>query len=495
MNSTLLKKSVFFLLTALLLSGCGTPLSSSSSPAVSSTPEATSTSDTAASSSETPASTASVCSNFMTSLDVDYVSQAKLTSEYSGKHFLVDGIGPVKLKEKIDGDTAHFQQFDGDTSTIKGRYLCIDTPESTGMVEEWGHGASEYNGTMLANAKTIVLSSDSTAATKPALDSTGSRFLVYVWVSAVENGDISTFKLVNLALVQDGWSKAKGATGTDYGSLFISASSQAQTAKIHLWSNEKDCDFNYDSPSTTTIKEIVDGVGVDGKPFDWTGAKATFTGIVTATGPDKGAAFVNKDFTWDENGTSVSKRYGIYVFTSYVEYAPLKAVGNEVQITGLIASYSGILQVVGVSYSPYYPEDDDMKILSTGNVLTPLTGTAKELAIDQNINVVCKATLDCTGGYATQNAATQTAYAFTLYCQDETASLNIYIVDSIYVSYAYDYGTHKKGERVQGTDGVSYFKDATSLTITGGLVTYTTTKGVKTYQIKLCHAADLVVTY
>jgi len=94
----------------------------------------------------------------------DYVSQAKLTNEYSGKHFLTDGIGKVTLSEKVDGDTAHFKQIDGSTLTIKGRYLCIDTPESTGMVEAWGHDASDFNGNLLNTAKTIVLSSDNLTA-------------------------------------------------------------------------------------------------------------------------------------------------------------------------------------------------------------------------------------------------------------------------------------------------------------------------------------------
>lgn len=475
MKKISMAQKITFLLLGLTLASCTSVVvpGNSSNPA-SSAPSS--------SSSSTPA----VCDASETySFAHDYVADVKLTQSYTGKHFLTDGIGAVKLKEKVDGDTAHFAQLDGDTGTIKGRYLCIDTPESTGMVEPWGHGASVYNGTMLTNAKQIVLTSG-LSASKPALDSTGSRYLVYVWTSDVEGGDLSTFKLVNLALVQTGWSKAKGATGTDYGESFIKAASQAQQASLHVWSNEKDPCFNYNAPTTTTLKAIIDGVDSDGKAFDWTGAKATFTGIVVETGPDKGAAFVNKDFTYSENGVDVTRRYGIYIFTSYVEFAPLKTIGNEVQITGLISEYQGVKQVVGVSYSAYYPSDDDMKILSKNNVMAPLTGTAKALGIDQNINIVCTATLKCTGGYATPNTATTTANTFTLYCQDDTASLNIYIVDSIFITNVQD------GSRVETVD---YFKNATSLTVTGGLVTYTTSTGKKTYQIKLCRAADLVVTY
>lgn len=422
---------------------------------------------------------------------IDYVSQAKLATDYTSKSFLTDGIGRVTLVQKIDGDTAHFKQYSGSDLTIKGRYMCIDTPESTGMVEPWGKGASEFNGSMLHDAKTIVLSTDPTSsASGPALDSTGSRYLVYVWVSTVDNASLDQLQLVNLALCENGWSKAKGVSKTAYADIFTKAAIQAQSLELHVWSSGKDPEYNYDDPKTVTLKQIIDGVDADGNAFDWTGAKATFTGIVAASGPDAGAAFINKDFTWEENGKSVTRRYGIYVFTQYIVFAPLKTVGNELQITGLVSDYEGTKQIVSVSYNEYYPQDGDMKILSTGNVLAPITGTAAELRNDNNINVIVKSPeLTCTGGYAKQNAATSTAYTFTLYCKDSAGDeLNIYIVDTIYIQDARTTTT----SRVQSVD---YFKAATSIVLTGGLVTYTTTKGVKTYQVKLCAAKDLVCTF
>lgn len=485
-----LKTLMLLGLAAFTLVGCGNVTSSASSDASS----ASTSTDT--SSSVTPSSASTI----------DYVSQVHLAMEYSGKAFLTDGIGQVTLTQKVDGDTAHFKQISGSTLTIKGRYNCIDTPESTGMVEPWGHGASLYNGSLLESAETIVLSTDSHASKAPAVDSTGSRYLVYVWVSTEENAPIADLKLVNLALCQEGWSKAKGATGSDYGSTFILAGAQAQAEKLHVWSDDKDPDFNYDAPTTTTMKAIVDGVDSEGNAYDWVGSKATFTGIVCATGPDQGAAYVNKDFTWtDASGANVTQRYGLYIFTSYVVYAPLKTIGNEVQITGLVAEYEGIKQIVAVSYNEYYPQDDDMKVLSTGNTLAPLTGTAAELAQDKNINVVVTSPkLDCTYGYATLNAATSNAYSFTLYCVDEAGTkLNIYIVDTLAINYVADYSytdsagkvtVYKAGTRVAGDAGVAYFKDAASIILTGGLVTYTTTAGVKTYQVKLCNRSNLAVT-
>lgn len=114
-----LKTLMLLGLAAFTLVGCGNVTSSASSDASS----ASTSTDT--SSSVTPSSASTI----------DYVSQVHLAMEYSGKAFLTDGIGQVTLTQKVDGDTAHFKQISGSTLTIKGRYNCIDTPESTGMVE------------------------------------------------------------------------------------------------------------------------------------------------------------------------------------------------------------------------------------------------------------------------------------------------------------------------------------------------------------------------
>src|SRR5574344_367505 len=70
-----------------------------------------------------------------TSLE-DYVSETHLTTEYSGKDFISQGIGQVTLKTGIDGDTSHFYAADG-TTIIKARYNGIATPESTGQSQPW----------------------------------------------------------------------------------------------------------------------------------------------------------------------------------------------------------------------------------------------------------------------------------------------------------------------------------------------------------------------
>lgn len=441
---------------------------------------------------------------------VDYTKQVKLTKDYAGKEFLTAGIGEVTLVTKVDGDTAHFKQKSGNTGTIKGRYNCVDTPESTGMFEPWGHGASEFNGDLLKNAKHIVLSTDSLdngGEEKPVLDSTGGRYLVYVWVTTEENPVLEDFINVNLALCQYGWSKAKGVTGKDYADPFLNASVQAQKYKLHLWSDEQDPDYNYADPVKIDLRMINEGIGANGEPYDWVGSKVTFEGIVAGVGPDQGAAYINKDITYTNTaGETVTQRYGMYVFTQYIVYAPLTTIGNELEITGTVSEYNGVLQVVDVSYSALYPEDDDMKILSTGKEadVAPLTGNAGKFASDAYLNCMVSVDLVCTGGYATLNTATTSAYSFTLYCHDKnnpSEELNIRIVDGISIKYP---GTLKRiGDNVdffagkksiaESLDGSTDNRKVESISITGGLVKYTTSSGRTTYQVNLCKAAGLTL--
>ncbi len=441
---------------------------------------------------------------------IDYTATTKLTYNYSGKSFLTDGIGEVTLVTKVDGDTAHFKSVTGSTGTIKGRYNCIDTPESTGMLEPWGHGASEYNGELLTNAKHIVLSTDKADATSgPALDSTGGRYLVYVWVANVDNPTLDDFINVNLAICQQGYSKAKGVTGKEYADAFTNADIQAKAFKLHLWSDEQDPDFNYSDPVKIDLRMIVEGYDTKGEAYDWVGSKVTFNAYVAGVGPDQGAAYVCDDVSWTENGATLTQRYGMYIFTQYIVYAPLQTIGNYLEISGTVSEYNGTKQVVDVSYSPYYPDDYDIKILGTGytDKVAPSTGSAGTFANDKYINTMVTVDLVCTGGYATLNTATSTAYAFTLYCHDKnntSESLNIRIADSIAINYpgtistriqdCIDFWTGKKSI----AEAINNGKNTDSrkleyITITGAVVKYITTKGKTTYQVNLTKKADLTL--
>ena len=86
----------------------------------------------------------------------------------------------VTVKAFVDGDTTHFFAPEDlvETGVLKARYLAVNTPESTGKIEEWGKKASLFTREKLENAVSIIVESDDG---EWHLDSTNTRYLVWVW--------------------------------------------------------------------------------------------------------------------------------------------------------------------------------------------------------------------------------------------------------------------------------------------------------------------------
>ncbi len=385
---------------------------------------------------------------------VDYVSSTKLETEYKGKNFIKDGIGKVTLKRGIDGDTAHFYDDDG-TTVIKGRFIGVDTPESTGQLQPWGYGAKAFTTEKLEQAKTIVLESeDPTKAAEK--DSTGTRYKCFVWVSDVEDGDISTFKMINLWLVQEGWSAGKGISGSKYANTFTEADLQAQAKKLHIWSDDPDPDFNYADPVECDLQLINEGKIIKSgetaySDYDWTENKVTITGIVCdIRGTD---CWINLTFNNELTG-NMDRTYGMYIFTMYKSYPPLLHIGNKVQLTGTITAYMGNYQMVDVYWSRTSKDPDIIKLLES-NVATPeVNVTANDITRNSEtgknyLNVVVNCT---TPLYATGCKVTETSSGFTIgvYLTDvETrkTDLYLYVEDSVYLKDA-------SGDRITTKDKV-----------------------------------------
>ena len=88
---------------------------------------------------------------------VDYVAQTKLDETSTSRKITAE------VKSYIDGDTTHFYvetSAEFPDGVVKARYLAIDTPESTGRLEEWGKAASAFTKETLKNAAAILLESD-----------------------------------------------------------------------------------------------------------------------------------------------------------------------------------------------------------------------------------------------------------------------------------------------------------------------------------------------
>ena len=123
---------------------------------------------------------------------IDYASQFK----YDENSTRVKEI--VTVKNFVDGDTVHFNSANGKNGVLKARFLGVDTPESTGKVQNWGKTASNFTKNSLKDAAEIMIESDSD---KWEVDSTGERHLVWVWYRPTAGAD---WKLLNLAITQEG---------------------------------------------------------------------------------------------------------------------------------------------------------------------------------------------------------------------------------------------------------------------------------------------------
>ena len=196
---------------------------------------------------------------------VDYVNNGtvKLELDYEGKDFYTDGVGQFELKTPIDGDTAHFDPLVDNThqGTMKARFFGIDTPESTGKVQEWGKPASNFTKEKLKEAQangTIVVSSPQDTYGAPDPDSTGSRYVSLVWVNMTKkNAPKEELVLLNLWIVQEGLSWVKNVQDMpQYVDTFYDAEDQAKDYKLCLHSGEPDPFFNYGDYKTTSLIDI-----------------------------------------------------------------------------------------------------------------------------------------------------------------------------------------------------------------------------------------------
>lgn len=226
-------------------------------------------------------------------IDYAHNGSVKLNLDYTGKDFYSTGVGQVTLWAKIDGDTAHFTPVVANSAdekiTIKARFYGIDTPESTGKVQEYGKPASKFTSGVLDEANkngTIVLSSAQTEYKAPNPDSTGSRYVCLVWVNTTKkNASKDELSLLNLYIVQEGYSYVKNATAIEeYESVFYAAEKQAKAYKLNLFSGKPDESFNYGSyqdVSLLDVKREIEKCLVDPSHVNaFDNAKIRFTGTV-----------------------------------------------------------------------------------------------------------------------------------------------------------------------------------------------------------------------
>lgn len=255
----------------------------------------------------------------------------------------------------IDGDTTHFDvnTLVNNSDVVKARYLAVNTPESTGKIEEWGKAASKFTKETLKKATSIMIESDTL---KWDIDSTGERCLLWIWYKTAEN---DTWRNLNIELLQNGLAIASNSGNNRYGSVCLDAIAQAKTEKLHIYSGEKDPGFYYGDAVELTLKELRRNIN------DYADIKVAFTGIVTLDS--------NNGVYVESYDDETDMYYGIYVYYGFnlsAKGLKILSEGNEVRIVGTAQYYEtgGTWQVAGVSCNAFKPDDpNNLVLISEGN--------------------------------------------------------------------------------------------------------------------------------
>ena len=291
---------------------------------------------------------------------IDYASQVKFNPN-SGRKW-----ARAEVKSYIDGDTTHFNTIDGtnvtDEEYIKARYLAINTPESTGVIEPWGKKASNYTKTQLMQATEIIIESDTN---KWDLDSTGGRYLLWVWYKTA--GD-TEFRNLNLEILQQGLAYGSNVSSNVYGDIALKALEQAKTLKLFVHNRSaKDPDFYYGGAIELTLKELKASVYWDAdqnryvSPYD--GKLVKFEAVVAKQ--DDSTIFV------EEYDADTDMYFGMQIFAGY-SYSRMSdfIVGNRVVIVGKMSYYENgkTYQISSLECNILNPNwEGGCRVLSTGN--------------------------------------------------------------------------------------------------------------------------------
>ena len=259
------------------------------------------------------------------------------------------------VKTFIDGDTVHFYVDEQicESGVLKARFLAVNTPESTGKIEEYGKKAAAFTREKLSNADSIILESDDG---KWNLDSTSERRLVWVWYRPAGE---SQYRNLNLEILQNGLAIASSTAQNRYGSICMNALNQARTLKLNVYSGQKDPDFYYGTAVELTLKELRTN------PEAYNGIKVAFNGVVTMDNAN--SVYV------EAYDAETDLYYGISVYYGYGlsgKGLEILTVGNEVRIVGTMQYYEagGTWQVSGLTYRMMKPTDPgNIQKLSDGH--------------------------------------------------------------------------------------------------------------------------------
>ena len=361
---------------------------------------------------------------------VDYVAQTKLDMNSSTIK------QEVTVHAYIDGDTTHFDvpRTISDNGILKARYICVNTPESTGKIEEWGKKASNFTKEKLKNASSIIIESNDD---KWNADSTGGRFLVWVWYQPQGESD---YRCLNLELVQNGLSISCGTVADRYGAATSKAFQQAKAQKLHVFSGTTDPDFYYGDAYEIDLKGLRTNIDL------YSGMKVAFEGVVTRNN--------NNSVYVESYDAETDMYYGMAVYYGFQngELLNILKVGNMVRVVGSVQYYEagGTYQISDLTYREFKPNDPSNTILlssghEAGNRLT-------DAATFANGQVEVEKMLDLSG----EEVEVQT-FAYSEMAMNTTISM-----ENLYVKSAY---TTSNGGDSDGAMTLTCVVDGTTIKV------------------------------
>ncbi len=262
---------------------------------------------------------------------IDYAAQVKFDPNSGRK------VAEVTVHAAIDGDTTHFNVPTSivPTGILKARYLGINTPESTGVIEPWGKKASKYTKETLAKATSIYIESDNASWN---VDSTGDRYLVWVWY---KTDDMTEYRNLNIEILQQGLAFGSNAADNAYAEYTMGALNQAKTLKLHVFSKAKDPDFYYGGAISVTLKELKLNYDL------YEGKLVRFEGNVVK---GNGSTFYLEDYD-----AETDMYFGMQVYAGYNVLGTVieaLSIGNRVVMVGTLQYYEmgGTYQISNIQY-------------------------------------------------------------------------------------------------------------------------------------------------
>ena len=280
---------------------------------------------------------------------IDYAADLKLNMQSFTKKL------EVTVKNYVDGDTVHFivptDEMPG--GVLKGRFLAINTPESTGKIEPYGKAASNFTKETLKKATSIIIESDTD---KWNADSTGNRYLIWVWYKTAEMAD---YRNLNLEILQNGLAIASNTNSNIYGTICSSALEQARNLKLNVFSGQKDPDFYDGDAVELTLRELRTNLE------SYRDILVAFNCVISSNSRD--TVYVEQYDPESDMYYGISVYYGNSGIGG--DGLQILSIGNEVRIVGKVQYYEtgNTWQIAGLKYRIMKPDDpENIQLVATG---------------------------------------------------------------------------------------------------------------------------------